>query len=171
MGKEKIDNYDDFDYDADFARDYDQEYDDYMDELIRLETNNPHLVRPDSPTLKVGTEVISEFKKVVHSTPMLSLGDVFNYEEVMEFDERIKKTISNPKYVCEHKIDGLSVSLIYEKGKLINPKILLINLENNMIVKNMNDTPNSSQKYNSYFKIIEQRIKCYNPDIILIGKN
>ena len=97
----------------------DQEYDDYMDELIRLETNNPHLVRPDSPTLKVGSEVISEFKKVTHSTPMLSLGDIFNYDEVMEFDERIKKTISNPQYVCELKIDGLSVSLIYEKGKLI----------------------------------------------------
>lgn len=97
----------------------DQEYDDYMDELIRLETNNPHLVRSDSPTLKVGSEVISEFKKIVHSTPMLSLGDVFNYEEVMEFDERIKKTISNPSYVCELKIDGLSVSLIYERGKLI----------------------------------------------------
>lgn len=97
----------------------DQEYDDYMDELIRLETNNPNLVRPDSPTLKVGSEVISEFKKIVHSTPMLSLGDVFNYEEVMAFDERIKKTINDPKYVCELKIDGLSVSLIYEKGKLI----------------------------------------------------
>ena len=97
----------------------DQEYDDYMDELIRLETNNPNLVRPDSPTLKVGSEVISEFKKIVHSTPMLSLGDVFNYEEVMAFDERIKKTINDPKYVCELKIDGLSVSLIYEKGKLV----------------------------------------------------
>ena len=97
----------------------DQEYDDYMDELIKLETNNPHLVRPDSPTLKVGSTVISEFKKVKHSTPMLSLGDVFNYEEVQEFDEKIKKTIPNPKYVCELKIDGLSVSLIYEKGKLI----------------------------------------------------
>lgn len=97
----------------------DQEYDDYMDELIRLEINNPNLVRPDSPTLKVGSEVISEFKKIVHSTPMLSLGDVFNYEEVMAFDERIKKTIKDPKYVCELKIDGLSVSLIYEKGKLI----------------------------------------------------
>ena len=97
----------------------DQEYDDYMDELIRLETNNPNLVRPDSPTLKVGTEVISEFKKFTHKTPMLSLGDVFNYDEVREFDERIKKTISNPNYVCELKIDGLSVSLIYEKGKLI----------------------------------------------------
>ncbi len=97
----------------------DQEYDDYMDELIRLETNYPNLVRSDSPTLKVGTEVISEFKKVVHSTPMLSLGDVFNYEEVADFDEKIKKVIPNPKYVCELKIDGLSVSLIYEKGKLV----------------------------------------------------
>ena len=97
----------------------DQEYDDYMDELIRLETNNPNLVRPDSPTLKVGTEVISEFKKITHDTPMLSLGDVFNYDEVREFDERIKKTINNPSYVCELKIDGLSVSLIYEKGKLV----------------------------------------------------
>ena len=97
----------------------DQEYDDYMDELIRLETNNPNLVRPDSPTLKVGTEVISEFKKITHNTPMLSLGDVFNYDEVREFDERIKKTINNPNYVCELKIDGLSVSLIYEKGKLV----------------------------------------------------
>ena len=97
----------------------DQEYDDYMDELIRLETNYPHLVRPDSPTLKVGSVVISEFKKVVHQTPMLSLGDVFNYEEVMDFDEKIKKVVSNPEYVCELKIDGLSVSLIYEKGKLI----------------------------------------------------
>lgn len=97
----------------------DQEYDDYMDELIKLESSHPELVRSDSPTLKIGSEVISEFKKVVHSTPMLSLGDVFNYEEVMAFDERIKKVIDNPKYVCEPKIDGLSVSLIYEKGKLI----------------------------------------------------
>ena len=97
----------------------DQEYDDYMDELIRLETNYPHLVRPDSPTLKVGSVVISEFKKVVHKTPMLSLGDVFNYEEVMDFDEKIKKVVPNPEYVCELKIDGLSVSLIYEQGKLI----------------------------------------------------
>ena len=97
----------------------DQEYDDYLDELIRLETNHPNLVRPDSPTLKVGTEVISEFKKVVHEKPMLSLGDIFNFDEAIAFDERIKKTILNPQYVCELKIDGLSVSLIYEKGKLV----------------------------------------------------
>ena len=97
----------------------DQEYDSYMDELIRLETHNPDLVRMDSPTLKVGNEVISDFKKVTHQIPMMSLGDIFNYDELEEFDNRIRKTVSNPEYVCELKIDGLSVSLIYENGKLV----------------------------------------------------
>jgi len=97
----------------------DQEYDDMMDELIKLETNNPHLVRNDSPTLRVGGEVVSSFKKVTHEIPMMSLADVFNIDEIREFDERVRKTINNPSYVCELKIDGLSVSLKYEKGKLV----------------------------------------------------
>ena len=97
----------------------DQEYDDMMDELIKLETNNPHLVRNDSPTLRVGGEVVSSFKKVTHEIPMMSLSDVFNIDEIREFDERVRKTINNPSYVCELKIDGLSVSLKYEKGKLV----------------------------------------------------
>lgn len=97
----------------------DQEYDSYMDELIKLETNHPELVRVDSPTVRIGGEVISDFKKVTHSVPMMSLGDIFNKEEVIAFDERVKKVISNPEYVCELKIDGLSVSLLYKKGKLV----------------------------------------------------
>ena len=97
----------------------DQEYDDMMDELIRLETNNPNLVRSDSPTLKIGGEVIQEFNKVTHDLPMMSLSDVFNFDEIKEFDERVKKVIPNPSYVCELKIDGLSVSLKYKKGKLV----------------------------------------------------
>ena len=97
----------------------DQEYDDMMDELIKLETNNPHLVRSDSPTLKVGGEVVSNFKKVRHETPMMSLGDVFNIDEIREFDERVRKVVKEVSYVCELKIDGLSVSLKYEKGKLV----------------------------------------------------
>lgn len=97
----------------------DQEYDSYMDELIKLETNNPTLVRPDSPTVRIGGEVISDFKKVAHQIPMMSLGDIFNKEEIIAFDERIKKVVSNPEYVCELKIDGLSVSLLYENGKLV----------------------------------------------------
>lgn len=97
----------------------DQEYDRYMEELIRLEEKYPSLKRDDSPTNRVGSTVISSFKKVTHEKPMLSLGDIFNEDEVISFDERIKKTISNPKYVAELKIDGLSVSLLYEKGRLV----------------------------------------------------
>lgn len=97
----------------------DQEYDSYMDELIKLETNHPELVRVDSPTVRIGGEVISDFKKVTHTIPMMSLGDIFNKDEIIAFDERVKKVVSNPEYVCELKIDGLSVSLIYENGKLV----------------------------------------------------
>ena len=97
----------------------DQEYDDMMDELIKLETNNPNLVRSDSPTLKIGGEVITDFKKITHTIPMMSLGDVFNLDEIKEFDERVKKIVLKPSYICELKIDGLSVSLKYEKGKLV----------------------------------------------------
>ena len=97
----------------------DQEYDRYMEELQRLEEKYPDKKREDSPTSRVGTEVISSFKKVTHEKPMLSLGDIFNEDEVISFDEKVRKTISNPKYVAELKIDGLSVSLLYEKGRLV----------------------------------------------------
>ena len=97
----------------------DQEYDRYMEELLRLEEKYPSLKRGNSPTSRVGSEVISSFVKVTHEKPMLSLGDIFNEDEIVGFDERIKKTIKNPKYVAELKMDGLSVSLLYEKGKLV----------------------------------------------------
>ena len=98
----------------------DQEYDDMMDELIKLETLNPNLVRNDSPTLRVGGQVVSGFKKVTHEVPMMSLGDVFNIDEIKEFDERVRKVVPKVSYVCELKIDGLSVSIKYENGKLVS---------------------------------------------------
>jgi len=97
----------------------DQEYDRYMQELTELEEKHPELKREDSPTSRVGSQVIDEFKKVTHEVPMLSLGNVFNEDEIMAFDERIKKVVPNPKYVAELKIDGLSVSLLYKNGKLV----------------------------------------------------
>lgn len=97
----------------------DQEYDDYYAELVRLETLHPNLVRSDSPTVRVGSTVIDEFTKVVHERPMMSLDDIFSEEEVISFDERVRKVIPNPTYVCELKIDGLSVSLLYKNGKLV----------------------------------------------------
>ena len=96
-----------------------QRLDRYMEELQRLEEEYPQYKKIDSPTQRVGSEVISEFKKVTHEIPMLSLGDIFNEDEIIEFDEKVKKVVPNPKYVAELKIDGLSVSLLYRNGELV----------------------------------------------------
>lgn len=97
----------------------DQEFDKLLRELFILEEKYPELVRDDSPTHRVGGTILDEFQKVTHQIPMMSLGNVFNEDEIRAFDSRIRKEGINPSYVCELKIDGLSVSLHYEKGKLI----------------------------------------------------
>ncbi len=97
----------------------DQEYDKYLRELINLEEKYPEYAREDSPTKRVGGAAVEKFDKVTHQTPMLSLSNVFNEEEIREFDKRIKKEGITPQYVCEQKIDGLSISLIYKNGLLV----------------------------------------------------
>ena len=94
----------------------DQEYDKYLEELYKLESKYPELIEDDSPTKKIGGEVLDKFEKVTHDIPMMSLSDVFNEDEINLFDSRIRKEGIIPSYVCELKIDGLSVSLKYEKG-------------------------------------------------------
>ncbi len=98
----------------------DQEYDSLLRELYDIEEKYPDMVRDDSPSKRAGGQVLQEFNKITHSIPMLSLSNVFNEEEIRAFDSRIKKEGIDPKYVCELKIDGLSVSLHYEKGKLVS---------------------------------------------------
>jgi len=98
----------------------DQEYDKYVRELFELESAYPEYIRDDSPTQRVGGKVLDSFNKITHKIPMMSLSNVFNEEEVRNFDEKIRKEGVRPEYVCELKIDGLSVSLIYEKGKLVS---------------------------------------------------
>ena len=97
----------------------DQEYDKYLRELIEIEEAHPDWIREDSPTQHAGGKIIEGFEKVTHKIPMMSLSDVFSESEVIAFDERIKKEGFHPEYVCELKIDGLSVSLLYEKGRLV----------------------------------------------------
>lgn len=97
----------------------DQEYDNYLRELIKLEEKHPELKRSDSPTVRVGGEIVEGFRKITHEIPMLSLSNVFNESEIILFDERIRKEVLNPEYTCELKIDGLSVSLLYKNGKLV----------------------------------------------------
>ena len=97
----------------------DQEYDDYYRELLNLEEKYPEYKLKDSPTNKVGGQVVDKFEKVTHKTPMLSFDDIFNEDEIKAFDERIRKTSPNATYTLEPKMDGLSGSLIYEKGVLV----------------------------------------------------
>lgn len=97
----------------------DSEYDRLMQELVSLEEKYPEYKLDSSPTSRVGSDVVSNFKKVIHKRPMLSLGNVFNESDIIKFDERIKKEGFNPTYVCELKIDGLAISLNYENGVLV----------------------------------------------------
>ncbi|WP_427137539.1 NAD-dependent DNA ligase LigA [Psychrobacillus psychrodurans] len=94
-------------------------YDQYLHELIALEEQNPDLILPDSPTQRVGSIVSEGFKKVTHANPMLSLSNAFGEEDLRDFDKRIQGIIGeSPTYVCELKIDGLAISLLYEDGLL-----------------------------------------------------
>lgn len=97
----------------------DQEYDDYYNELLSIEEKYPELKREDSPTNRVGGAVLDKFEKVNHDHPMLSFDDIFNEEEIILFDERIKKIVSTAHYTLEPKMDGLSGSLIYKNGVLV----------------------------------------------------
>lgn len=97
----------------------DYEYDHMMDELIKLENQYPELKSLDSPTNKIGGEVLSKFEKVTHASKMMSLADAFDYDELRAFDERVRKAAPLATYCCELKIDGLSVSLKYEEGYLV----------------------------------------------------
>lgn len=94
----------------------DQEYDDYFKELIDLEKKYPNYIRDDSPTNSVGMSVLLDSKKIKHSVPMLSLSDVRSFNDVKNFD----KCVGSKEYVCELKIDGISVSLVYKNGVLIS---------------------------------------------------
>lgn len=97
----------------------DQEYDKYLRELFEIEADHPEWIKEDSPTQHAGGKIIEGFEKATHKIPMMSLSNVFNESEIIAFDERIKKEGITPQYMAELKIDGLSVSLLYEKGKLV----------------------------------------------------
>lgn len=97
----------------------DSEYDKLLHELIEIEEKYPEFKSTDSPTVRVGGEAQSSFKKVNHDTPMLSLGNAFNEEDLRKFDQRIRDSIGQVEYMCELKIDGLAVSLKYENGRFV----------------------------------------------------
>ncbi len=98
----------------------DYEYDRLMRCLEEMETENPSLIEPDSPTQRVGGDALREFEKFLHEVPLQSLNDVFDFNELDDFDRRVRETIDAPKYVVELKIDGLSVALEYRDGIFVS---------------------------------------------------
>ena len=95
----------------------DFDFDKKLEELNALEKQFPEYADPDSPTKKVGGDITKEFVTVTHRWPMLSLGNTYNEQELLDFDQRIRKAIGdNFEYVCELKFDGLSISLTYQEG-------------------------------------------------------
>ena len=98
----------------------DAEFDRLMQELKRLEAEHPQLVTPDSPTQRVGGKPREGFVKVPHSTPMLSLDNAYNEQELRDWDRRVRELAGSEKieYVCEFKLDGMSLALTYQDGKL-----------------------------------------------------
>ncbi|CAM3211178.1 NAD-dependent DNA ligase LigA [Filibacter tadaridae] len=95
-------------------------YDQYMQELLEIEAGNPDLIFPDSPSQRVGGEVLTGFGKVLHTFPMLSLSNAFNDEDLREFDRRAQAAAGHDiSYICELKIDGLAIAIRYEDGKFV----------------------------------------------------
>ena len=100
----------------------DRDYDRLMARLVELEAEHPELITPESPTQRVGGAPLAEFATVVHSVPMLSIDNTYSYDEVREWDVRVRKGLNKGepvKYVVEIKVDGVAVSLRYEHGKFV----------------------------------------------------
>jgi len=115
--KELIQSYNYEYYVLDMPSITDREYDVLMQELIKLEQEYPQYKTDDSPTVRVGGQVLEQFIKVEHKTPMLSFGNAYDEADILDFDRKIKEIIVNPVYVSELKIDGLAVSIHYEQGR------------------------------------------------------
>jgi len=96
----------------------DQEYDRLMQELQTIENLHPEWLTSDSPSQRVGGQVLDSFTKITHQRMMLSLGNIFNEDDLIAFDDRIREVYPQVEYVCEAKIDGLAVSLVYSDGHL-----------------------------------------------------
>ena len=104
----------------------DSEYDRLYRELVELEKAHPEQVLPDSPTHRVGGKILDGFEKYSHQYPLYSLQDAFSREELDAFDARVRKELDDVTYICELKIDGLSISLTYSKEFLLLERLVVM---------------------------------------------
>ncbi|QGT98826.1 DNA ligase (NAD(+)) [Candidatus Syntrophocurvum alkaliphilum] len=116
--RQKILEYDYYYYVLDDPLIPDSEYDKLMKELVQLESVNPDLITPDSPTQRVGGKPLEGFETITHRTALLSLDNAFSLADLKDFDKRVRRVVEDIDYVAEIKIDGVSIALVYENGIL-----------------------------------------------------
>ena len=149
----------------------DADYDKLYHELVALEEEFPDLISNDSPTQRVGGTILPGFEKVVHEVPMLSLGNAFNEGDLLDFDRRIKKLTDKPfSYICELKIDGLAVSLKYEKGKLVRAATRGDGTVGENVTQNIRTVKSVPLRLKNAYSI-EVRGECYMPKDSFIKLN
>ncbi|WP_041556449.1 NAD-dependent DNA ligase LigA [Carnobacterium sp. 17-4] len=149
----------------------DTDYDKLYNELVALEEAFPDLISNDSPTQRIGGTILPGFEKVVHEVPMLSLGNAFNEGDLLDFDRRIKKITDQPfSYICELKIDGLAVSLTYEKGKLVRAATRGDGTVGENVTQNIRTVKSVPLRLKNPYSI-EVRGECYMPKDSFIKLN
>ena len=149
----------------------DFEFDAMLLELEKLEEQYPQFQRPDSPTKRVGGEAISEFAEVVHSVPMQSLQKAFSADEIIDFDRRVRETVTNPVYVVEHKIDGLSVSIEYTNGVLTRASTRGNGITGEDITENVKTIRSVPLKLKDAIPFLEVRGEVFMPDNAFLRLN
>ena len=141
----------------------DHVYDEAYRDLQELEGKFPQIITPDSPTQRVGDVILSGFEKVHHAIPMLSMDDVFSYDELREFDQKLRKLANTDiSYNVELKIDGLAISLVYENGLLIQGSTRGDGHTGEDVTQNLKTIPSIPLKLNEPVSI-EVRGECYMP--------
>ena len=142
----------------------DYEFDKLLKELEEFESKFPDLITPDSPTQRVGEKPLEEFKTVEHKVPMLSLANTYTYDELRDFDERVKKHVENVEYVVEPKIDGAGVALLYENGIFIRGATRGDGFRGDDITQNLKTIHSIPLKINEkILKNVEVRGEVYMP--------
>jgi DNA ligase (NAD+) len=141
----------------------DYEYDMLVKKLESLEAEFPDLITPDSPTQRVGDTPLQGFTSVEHSVPMLSLENAYSYEELREFDDRVKKNVGSVEYVCEPKIDGVSIALIYENGMLVRGATRGDGIKGDDVTANLKTIHSIPLRLRGSLKNVEARGEVYFP--------
>jgi DNA ligase (NAD+) len=141
----------------------DYEYDMLLKKLESLEAEFPDLITPDSPTQRVGDTPLQGFTSVEHSIPMLSLENAYSYEELQEFDERVKKNVGSVEYICEPKIDGVSIALVYENGVFVRGATRGDGVKGDDVTANLKTIHSIPLRLRGSLKNVEARGEVYFP--------